>query len=72
MAVYGVFMAPIGWRWALAVWGYSAAWMLVNDRVKLAAYKLARGRPPVARGQARDARSRRVRRAVSRLPLKST
>lgn len=39
IAVYGVFMAPIGWRWALIVWGYALAWFLVNDRVKLAAYR---------------------------------
>ena len=39
-AVYGVFMAPIGWHWAMVVWGYALAWFLVNDRVKLAAYKV--------------------------------
>ena len=39
-AVYGVFMAPIGWHWALVVWGYALAWFLVNDRIKLAAYKV--------------------------------
>jgi H+-transporting ATPase len=38
IAVYGIFMAPIGWRWALFVWGYALAWFFVNDRVKLAAY----------------------------------
>jgi len=40
IAVYGLFMAPIGWRWALLVWGYAFAWFLVNDRVKLAAYRI--------------------------------
>jgi len=40
IAVYGVFMAPIGWQWALFVWGYALAWFLVNDRVKLAAYRV--------------------------------
>ena len=39
-AVYGVFMAPIGWHWALVVWAYALAWFLVNDRIKLAAYKV--------------------------------
>jgi hypothetical protein len=29
-----------GWGWALAVWGYALAWFLVNDRVKLAAYRV--------------------------------
>ncbi len=40
IAVYGVFMPPIGWSWALAVWGYALAWFLVNDGVKLVAYRV--------------------------------
>ena len=28
IAVYGLFMAPIGWSWALFVWGYALAWFL--------------------------------------------
>ena len=40
VSVYGVFMTPIGWTWALAVWGYASAWFLVNDRVKLLAYRI--------------------------------
>jgi H+-transporting ATPase len=40
ITIYGVFMAPIGWGWALLVWGYALAWFLVNDRVKLAAYRI--------------------------------
>lgn len=40
IAVYGVFMAPIGWNWVLLVWGYAIIWFLVNDWVKLAAYKI--------------------------------
>jgi H+-transporting ATPase len=40
IAVYGVFMAPLGWGWALFVWGYALAWFLVNDRVKLLAYRI--------------------------------
>jgi H+-transporting ATPase len=40
VAVYGLFMPPIGWGWALMVWGYSLAWFLVNDRVKLLAYRI--------------------------------
>jgi len=38
IAVYGLFMTPIGWSWALFVWGYALAWFLVNDRIKLLAY----------------------------------
>jgi len=39
-AVYGVLMAPIGWRWALMVWAYSLAWFVVNDLIKRAGYRL--------------------------------
>jgi len=40
IAVYGVFMTPLGWGWALFVWGYALAWFLATDRVKLLAYRL--------------------------------
>ena len=40
IAVYGLFMAPLGWRWAGLVWGYALAWALVNDRWKLLAYRM--------------------------------
>jgi H+-transporting ATPase len=39
IAVYGLFMTPLGWGWALLVWGYALVWFLVNDRVKLLAYR---------------------------------
>ena len=40
IAVYGVFMTPIGWGWALIVWGYALAWFIVNDQVAVAAIKI--------------------------------
>jgi H+-transporting ATPase len=40
IAVYGLFMTPLGWSWALFVWGYALAWFLVSDRVKLLAYRV--------------------------------
>jgi H+-transporting ATPase len=40
IAVYGVFMPPIGWGWALIVWGYSLPFFLLNDRIKLLAYRI--------------------------------
>jgi H+-transporting ATPase len=40
IAVYGLFMTPLGWGWAMFVWGYALAWFLVNDRVKLLAYRI--------------------------------
>ena len=41
IAVYGLsLMEPLGWGWAMFVWGYALAWFLVNDRVKLLAYRI--------------------------------
>jgi len=40
ITVYGVFMTPIGWGWALFVWGYALLWFLFNDRLKLGAYRV--------------------------------
>ncbi len=40
IAVFGVFMSPIGWGWAGFVWGYALLWFLIADRVKLLAYKI--------------------------------
>ncbi|WP_083746398.1 plasma-membrane proton-efflux P-type ATPase [Mycobacterium terramassiliense] len=39
ISVYGVAMTPIGWRWAGVVWAYAVLWFLINDRIKLAAYR---------------------------------
>jgi H+-transporting ATPase len=33
-------MTPLGWGWAGFVWGYALLWFLVNDRVKLLAYRV--------------------------------
>ena len=40
IAVYGLFMTPLGWKYAAFVWVYALAWFLVNDRVKLLAYRI--------------------------------
>jgi len=40
IAVYGLFMTPLGWGWAAFVWGYALLWFLLNDRVKLLAYRV--------------------------------
>jgi H+-transporting ATPase len=40
IAVYGLFMTPLGWKWAGFVWGYALLWFLVNDRIKLLAYRI--------------------------------
>lgn len=39
IAVYGVAMTALGWRWAGLVWAYSVMWFLFNDRIKLLAYR---------------------------------
>ena len=38
IAVYGLFMTPLGWGWAAFVWLYALVWFLATDRVKLLAY----------------------------------
>jgi H+-transporting ATPase len=40
IAVYGLFMTPLGWGWAAFVWVYALLWFLLNDRVKLLAYRI--------------------------------
>jgi H+-transporting ATPase len=40
IAVYGLLMSPIGWQMAGIVWGYSLFMFLIQDRVKLLAYKI--------------------------------
>ena len=40
IAVYGLFMHPLGWGWAAFVWGYAIIWALVSDRIKLLAYRI--------------------------------
>jgi H+-transporting ATPase len=33
-------MTPLGWKWAGFVWAYAICWALVNDRIKLLAYRI--------------------------------
>ncbi|MGA8728309.1 MAG: plasma-membrane proton-efflux P-type ATPase [Terracidiphilus sp.] len=40
IAVYGLFMTPIGWKLAGIVWAYALVWALVTDRVKLLGYRI--------------------------------
>jgi H+-transporting ATPase len=51
IVVCGLFMTPIGWRWAGLVWTYALAWFLISDRVKLLAYRILDPKqPPVLIG----------------------
>ena len=43
IAVYGVFITPIGWEYALWMWAYALVWFVFNDAVKVATYKFLRG-----------------------------
>ncbi len=40
IAVYGLFMAPLGWKLAGIVWIYALVWAVVTDRVKLLGYRI--------------------------------
>ncbi len=40
IAVYGVFMAPIGWKYAGVIWAYAMAWFVFNDFLKVAVYRM--------------------------------
>ena len=44
IAVYGLFIAPIGWKYALWMWAYALLWFLVDNSVKIMAYRLLRRR----------------------------
>ena len=42
IVVYGVFVTPLGWKYALLAWAYALSWLVVNDIVKMAAYRMLR------------------------------
>ena len=39
IAIYGVFMTPVGWSLALVVWGYALVSFLINDQIKVRLFK---------------------------------
>jgi H+-transporting ATPase len=41
-AVFGWFVSPIDWRYALAIWCYALIWFLINSVVKIHVYRLTR------------------------------
>jgi len=43
-ACYGVFMSPIGWRYAIYIWMYAIIWFTINDFVKVQVYHFLRNR----------------------------
>jgi H+-transporting ATPase len=44
IAVYGVFVTPVGWKYALWMWAYALAWFVLNDIVKAGVYRMLRAR----------------------------
>jgi len=40
IAVYGVFMQPIGWKYAGYIWAYALLWFVFNDFLKVAVYRM--------------------------------
>jgi len=49
IAAEGWLVAPIGWEAALWVWAYALVWFLINDAVKVAAYRMLRQHAPRGR-----------------------
>ncbi|MCB0806618.1 MAG: plasma-membrane proton-efflux P-type ATPase [Bacteroidales bacterium] len=49
IAVYGLFMTPLGWKLAGIVWAYCIAWFLVEDAAKVMIYKMVESHNPLAK-----------------------
>ncbi|HEC26764.1 MAG TPA: HAD family hydrolase [Gammaproteobacteria bacterium] len=47
IAVYGIFITPIGWEYAMWMWAYALSWFVFNDVVKIATYRFLRDRERV-------------------------
>ncbi len=39
MAVYGIFVPAVGWKWGGLVWAYAMTWFVFNDAVKVIFYR---------------------------------
>ena len=42
IAVYGIFITPIGWEYAAWMWAYALVWFVFNDVVKMWTYRILR------------------------------
>lgn len=45
-AVYGWFVEPVGWGYALMIWAYALVWLVINNFAKLLAYEAMHKRLP--------------------------
>ncbi len=48
IAVYGLFVTPIGWEYALYIWLYALVWFVINDIIKMRVRKLLNNKPALA------------------------
>ncbi len=44
IAVYGLLITPVGWKYALWMWLYALVWFVANDAIKLVVYRQLRNR----------------------------
>ena len=51
-AVFGLFVTPIGWTYALLVWGYALVVFLIESGIKIAAVRLFEHEAKHQRGHA--------------------
>jgi H+-transporting ATPase len=40
IACYGLFMAPVGWKYTAYIWIYATVWFVFNDFLKVAVYRM--------------------------------
>ena len=45
-AVYGWWVTPIGWEYALWIWAYALAWIPIENLAKVASFHILRNGPP--------------------------
>jgi H+-transporting ATPase len=57
IAVYGILMPPLGWTYAALVWGYALVWFVIEDQVKLGAYRAFDRSKPALLGKGTGATS---------------
>lgn len=43
IAVYGLFITPIGWKYALWAWAYALVWFFIDNAAKMWAYRMLCG-----------------------------
>jgi H+-transporting ATPase len=65
MGCYGWLMAPVGWAWTAASWGYALVWFFIFDAVKLLLYRLLDSDRTVMHGSRYLGRWSRLRDALS-------